>query len=162
MIVLHLKLDKIYGFGSFEIVFTYPKKVVNSIIETEHLTGRERVRCKKVSVLMSSNTTGKTGLGKALMKIFSFINSDPALLNDMASGSGASFCIDWGGLMNSKCIYYVEGSCEEQLIHALKLPPAKLIPGKVKVFNSSGFSRQPGSSVVFVLRSVALNKTENI
>ena len=37
--------------------------------------------------------------------------------------------------MSKNCIYYVEGKCEEQLINALKLEPAKLIPGKVKVFN---------------------------
>ena len=37
--------------------------------------------------------------------------------------------------MNNKCIYYVEGPCEQQLIAALKETPARLIPGKVKVFN---------------------------
>ena len=41
----------------------------------------------------------------------------------------------WGGQMNNKCIYYVEGPCEQQLIAALKENPAKLIPGKIKVFN---------------------------
>lgn len=34
-----------------------------------------------------------------------------------------------------KCIYYVEGPCEQQLISALKEEPEKLIPGKIKVFN---------------------------
>lgn len=37
--------------------------------------------------------------------------------------------------MNNKCIYYVEGPCEQQLIAALKQNPAKLIPGKIKVLN---------------------------
>ena len=37
--------------------------------------------------------------------------------------------------MNNKCIYYVEGSCEQQLIAALKEAPERLIPGKIKVFN---------------------------
>lgn len=37
----------------------------------------------------------------------------------------------WGGKMNrGKCIYYVEGPCEQQLISALKEAPEKLIPGK--------------------------------
>ena len=31
--------------------------------------------------------------------------------------------------------YYVEGSCEQQLIAALKEAPERLIPGKIKVFN---------------------------
>ena len=34
-----------------------------------------------------------------------------------------------------KCVYYVEGECEKQLINALKLEPRRLIPGKVFVFN---------------------------
>ena len=38
-------------------------------------------------------------------------------------------------MTNNRCIYYVEGSCEEKLVKALKLEPAKLNPGKVKVFN---------------------------
>lgn len=41
----------------------------------------------------------------------------------------------WGGKMNNKCIYYVEGPCEQQLIAALKEAPERLIPGKIKVFN---------------------------
>lgn len=41
----------------------------------------------------------------------------------------------WGGRMSSKCIYYVEGLCEQQLIAALKENPARLISGKVRVFN---------------------------
>lgn len=96
MIVLHLKLDKIYGFQSFEIDFTYPKKVVNSILEDEHLKGRERFRYKKAVILMGANATGKTSLGRALLKIFSFLNTgNTALLLDMVSEDGASFCMDF-------------------------------------------------------------------
>ena len=58
--------------------------------------------------------------------------------------------------MNSKCIYYVEGPCEQQLITALKEQPARLIPGKIKVFNviqnlipkSQMLSIQPGTMIV--------------
>lgn len=59
--------------------------------------------------------------------------------------------------MNNKCIYYVEGPCEQRLIEALKEKPAKLIPGKIKVFNvvqnlipkSQILSIQVGTIVVF-------------
>lgn len=37
--------------------------------------------------------------------------------------------------MSKKCIYYVEGKCEEKLINALKLGQAKMVPGKVKIYN---------------------------
>lgn len=60
--------------------------------------------------------------------------------------------------MSNKCIYYVEGPCEQQLISALKEAPEKLIPGKTKVFNvvqnlipkSQILSIQAGTTVVFV------------
>ena len=60
--------------------------------------------------------------------------------------------------MGKNCIYFVEGSCEKQLIEALKLPPAKLIPGKVIIFNpiqkrlpmSHLLMIKPNSIVVFV------------
>ena len=88
MIVLNLKLDRIFGFEDFEINFTYPKKVVNSIIEGEHLAGRERFRYKKAVILMGANATGKTSLGKALLKICTFLNTGNAavLLDIMREG----------------------------------------------------------------------------
>ena len=60
--------------------------------------------------------------------------------------------------MNIKCIYFVEGPCEKQLVEALKTSPEKLIPGKVKVFNpiqnilsnSQLLMIRPRSVVVFV------------
>lgn len=96
MIVLKLQLDKIYGFNDFEINFTYPKKVVDSIIDNEFLEGRERFRYKKAVVLMGANATGKTSLGKILLKIIMYINTgNPAVMYDMVSGDKGSFCIDF-------------------------------------------------------------------
>ena len=40
MVVMNLSLKNIYGFTDFEINFSYPKKIVNSLIEDEHLPGR--------------------------------------------------------------------------------------------------------------------------
>lgn len=96
MIVLHLNLDGIYGFENFELDFTYPKKVVNSIIDNEYLEGRERFRYKKAVILMGANATGKTSLGKALLKIFDYLRSgNSAILFDMVSEQKGSFCIDF-------------------------------------------------------------------
>ena len=75
MIVLNVTLDNIYGFNDFNINFTYPKKIVNSIIEEENLKYRPYFRYKKAVVLMGANATGKTSLGKAFLKIFQYINS---------------------------------------------------------------------------------------
>ena len=75
----------------------------------------------------------------------------------------------WGGWMNNKCIYYVEGPCEQQLISALKEEPARLIPGKVKVYNvvqnlipkSQMLSIQSGTTVVLVFDTDVM-QTANI
>ena len=80
----------------------------------------------------------------------------------------------WGVKMNrGKCIYYVEGPCEQQLISALKEAPEKLIPGKIKVFNvvqnlipkSQMLSIQAGTTVVLVFDtdvSQTLNLKKNL
>lgn len=98
MVVLNLKLNNIYGFRDFEINFTYPKKVVHSILEGEHLEGRERFRYKKAVVLMGPNAAGKTSLGRALRNIIRFLNADDShyySIIKMASADEASFCIDF-------------------------------------------------------------------
>lgn len=96
MIVLKLELTGIYGFDDFNINFIYPKKIVNSIIEDETLDGRERFRYKRAVVLMGANATGKTSLGKALLRIFSYMKTaNPAPLYEMLSGEKGSFCIDF-------------------------------------------------------------------
>ncbi|MGM9942107.1 MAG: ATP/GTP-binding protein [Bulleidia sp.] len=96
MIVLNLKLDGIYGFDQFEISFTYPKKIANSLIQNEYLQGRERFRYKKAVILMGANATGKTSLGKALFKIATYLNTgNVAVLFDMVIGSVGSFTIDF-------------------------------------------------------------------
>lgn len=73
MILLNIELDNIYGFNGFKMNLSYPKKIVNSIIDSEHLAGRERFRYKKAVILMGANATGKTSLGKALRNILMFI-----------------------------------------------------------------------------------------
>lgn len=86
MIVMDLTLNNILGFGDFHINFSYPKKIVNSIIENEHLAGKPNFRYKKAVILMGANATGKTSLGRALLHIFRFIGSgNTALLFEMAA-----------------------------------------------------------------------------
>ncbi len=97
MIVMDLNLNNILGFSEFHINFSYPKKIVNSIIENEHLAGRPNFRYKKAVILMGANATGKTSLGKALLRIFKFIGSgNTALLFEMtAPKTVGSFRLDF-------------------------------------------------------------------
>lgn len=96
MIILNLVLKGIYGFDDFNINFSYPKKIVNSIIEHECLEGRERFRYKKAVILMGANATGKTSLGKALLRIFGYMaDGNPSPFYEMVSGNMGYFCIDF-------------------------------------------------------------------
>ena len=74
MVIMNLCLDNFLVFKQFELCMSYPKKIVHSSIEGEHLSGRERFRYKKVVILMGVNATGKTALGRILMSIFNFID----------------------------------------------------------------------------------------
>ena len=74
MVIMNLCLDNFLVFKQFELCMSYPKKIVHSSIEGEHLSGRERFRYKTVVILMAANATGKTALGRILMSIFNFID----------------------------------------------------------------------------------------
>jgi len=97
MIVMDVKLKHIYGFDDFNISFTYPRKLSVSLIGSEALEGRERFRYKKAVILMGSNATGKTSLGRTLLKIFSSIkDANEAILRELYSGrKPAKFQIDF-------------------------------------------------------------------
>lgn len=73
MIVMKLKLDNFLLFKDFEINMSYPKKIVGSSIDEEHLSTRPNFRYKKLIILMGANATGKTALGRVLMGICNFI-----------------------------------------------------------------------------------------
>ena len=73
MIVMDIKLDNLCSFKNFDLNMSYPKKIVNTTIENEFLSDYPNFRYKKVNILMGTNASGKTSLGKMLMSIFSFM-----------------------------------------------------------------------------------------
>ena len=74
MIIMDLKVDNLLGFRNFHINMAYPKKIVKSYIPEEHLNEFPNFRYKKVNIILGTNSTGKTSLGKVLMGIFNFID----------------------------------------------------------------------------------------
>ena len=54
MVLLRVSLNNIYGFKDFEVNFSYPRKIINSIIEEEHLEGRSNFRYKNALILMGA------------------------------------------------------------------------------------------------------------
>lgn len=97
MILLDIKLNNIYGFRDFHMNFSYPKKIVNSIIDDEWLDGCPNFRYKKAVILMGANATGKTTLGKALLNIFHFINhlDITELCKMISANSEGMFSVDF-------------------------------------------------------------------
>lgn len=97
MIIMNVKLNHIYGFDDFDINFDYPRKLSTSLIGEECLKGRDRFRYKKAVILMGTNASGKTSLGKVLLKVFSSIKeANEALLRELVTDSDhAEFQIDF-------------------------------------------------------------------
>lgn len=97
MILMDVKLNHVYGFDDFHVNFSYPRRLSVSLIGSEALEERERFRYKKAVILMGTNATGKTSLGRALLKIFSAIKeSNEAILRDLYFGEHpAEFQVDF-------------------------------------------------------------------
>lgn len=97
MAILRLELDNILCFNNFKADFSYPKKIVNSPLDGEFLADYPSIRYKKVNIIIGSNATGKTSLGKAIWKIFLFLQSKESKpIKDLVSDEKkeASFLID--------------------------------------------------------------------
>ena len=72
MILMNLKLDNYMAFNEFEMNMSYPKKIVgNQMIE--NLVNHPNFRYRKLNILMGSNASGKTSIGRMLMSIFNLI-----------------------------------------------------------------------------------------
>lgn len=103
MIILDIKLDNFYAFKNFHMNLTYPKRIVGSCIEKEHLADRPNFRYMKVNIIMGGNASGKTTLGRTIMKIFNFIDKkNYEQITDIISdqNKAASFTIDMASGQN--------------------------------------------------------------
>ena len=86
MIVVNLKIDNCFNFVDFEFNLSYPKKISYSTIEDEFLENHPNFRFKKAVVLMGSNATGKTCLGRAIKNACDFLNTGvTAYITDMVN-----------------------------------------------------------------------------
>lgn len=74
MIIMDIKVDNLYAFRKFHVNMSYPKKIVNSTVPGECLDGKPNFRYKKVNIIMGGNASGKTSLGKLLMKFANYCN----------------------------------------------------------------------------------------
>lgn len=72
MIIMDIKADNLYAFKNFHMNMSYPKRIVGSTISGEFLAERTNFRYKKVNIIMGGNATGKTSLGKLLMRFINY------------------------------------------------------------------------------------------
>lgn len=72
MIIMDLKFDNFMAFNSFEMNMSYPKKIVGNKM-VENLVRFPNFRYRKLNILMGSNASGKTTIGKMLMSVLNFI-----------------------------------------------------------------------------------------
>lgn len=97
MVVMSLELDNLLVFDNFSINMSYPKRILGSTIPSEHLFDRPHFRYKKLVVIMGANATGKTALGKILVRILNFISRrEYSLITELIENKkkDASFSID--------------------------------------------------------------------
>ena len=78
MAILKLKFDNLLCFNNFEADFSYPKKIVNSPLENEYLKIFPNFRYRKVNIIVGSNATGKSSLGKIILTTFIFLRDKEA------------------------------------------------------------------------------------
>lgn len=74
MIITRLKIDNLYGFQDFELDLTYPRKQPQSFVDYEYLEDVPSFKFKRVCILMGTNASGKTSLGKVICGIQLLIN----------------------------------------------------------------------------------------
>lgn len=75
MIIMDIKINNLYAFKNFHMNMSYPKKIVGSSIAGEYLENRPNFRYKKVNIIMGGNATGKTSLGKILMRFTNYFDN---------------------------------------------------------------------------------------
>ncbi|GFI50817.1 hypothetical protein IMSAGC020_02027 [Lachnospiraceae bacterium] len=108
MIVMDLKIDNFCALKNFHINMSYPKKIVNSMIEGEFLKDRENFRYKKVNILMGANATGKTSIGQMLMAIFNFIERKEAgRLKEKVNNKSKEACFSMDFVVHSYKLYRI-------------------------------------------------------
>lgn len=69
MIITRLSIDNLYSFQDFELDLTYHKKNKHSLLEFEYLEDVPKFKFKRVCILMGTNASGKTALGRVLWGI---------------------------------------------------------------------------------------------
>ncbi len=124
---MNLDLDNFLSFNKFNINFSYPRKVKNNSLNGEYLNDFPHFRYRKLNLILGSNSSGKTSLGRIINAVFEFIRirnplSILSLADDESKPANFSMDIvfdkDENKVANDACMWRLKGSVsknEEQL-----------------------------------------------
>ena len=127
MIIMDMKIDNLYAFKNFHMNMSYPKKIVGSTISDEYLIDRPNFRYKKVNVIIGSNATGKTSLGKLIMFITNYFKDGVSqrflgIIND--SNKKSSLQMDF--VTNENKLYRFSMNIAPQTFDSLDKNPVEI------------------------------------
>ena len=114
MVLMNLKIDNYMAFNDFEVNMSYPKKIVGNPM-IEYLERFPNYRYRKLNILMGANASGKTSLGRIMLKIFNLIDRQEisglfSMVDD--DSKEASFSMDF--IINQPIMYRVYGKIMPQ------------------------------------------------
>lgn len=122
MIILDVKLDNVLCFNDFKANFTFPKKLVNTLIDDEYLEGYPNFKYNRINVITGANASGKTCFGKVIqtLNLFFHDKSETLLTNifDDKNKLGrieVDFIDDSNQFIRFKC-FYENNECLYDLI----------------------------------------------
>lgn len=127
MIVMNLEIDNLFAFRKFKVNFSHSMKGKDSAVTSEYLKTKPSFRYKKVNIIIGTNASGKTSLGKALKDIFNFIKHHNILAfqDDFLDETKlAYFSIDF--LLNEECLYRIDCSLSIDKVEELNIYRAEI------------------------------------
>ncbi len=134
MIIMNLKLHNLLAFKKFEVNFSYPKKIVDSYIENEHLKDHPNFRYRKVNVVMGANASGKTSLGRMIMNAVAFIATKRfECLTDCVNDTTEEATLSMDFIGNGETMYNMTVSIQPMIREKYTADCVKVSVVKVKI-----------------------------
>ncbi|MGP1437714.1 MAG: AAA family ATPase [Treponema sp.] len=114
MIIMNLKLNNLFAFRNFKANFSRSIETENTTINGEYLKTKPNFKYKKLNIIMGTNASGKTSLGKALRDIFNFMThynvlafQDDFLDESKPAYFSLDFLVDEDYLYRINCLFSV-------------------------------------------------------
>lgn len=109
MAVLKVEFDNFLCFDNFSTDFSYPKKLVSSNLNGEYFASYPNVRYRKVNIIVGSNASGKTSLGRAIWHVFLFLKEKESNnITSLVKDNNRNFFVLMDCMFNNGVFFRVE------------------------------------------------------